>query len=52
MIILGVVLLILGWLLGIWLLYALGGILLVIGVVLLIVGTFAHHPVGGRAHWY
>jgi len=52
MIILGVILLLLGWFLGISILYIIGGILLIIGVVLLIVGTFAHHPVGGRAHWY
>jgi hypothetical protein len=51
-IILGVILIIVGWLLGIWLLYAVGGILLLVGLVLLLVGTVAHHPVGGRAHWY
>ncbi|HEX4395176.1 MAG TPA: DUF6131 family protein [Mycobacterium sp.] len=50
MIILGVILLLLGWLLGIGLLYTLGAILLVIGLVLLLLGGIGH-PVGGR-RWY
>ena len=51
MVILGLILLLLGYLLGISLLYTLGVILLVIGLVLLLVG-YAGHPVGGRSHWF
>ena len=51
MIVFGLILLLLGWLLGISLLYTLGVILLVVGLVLLLVG-YAGHPVGGRSHWF
>lgn len=53
MIILGVLLLLLGWLLGISLLYTLGIILLVIGLVLLLVSSLGH-GVGGpwNGRWY
>lgn len=50
MITLGVILLLLGWLLGIHLLYVLGVILLVVGLVLLLLG-YAGRPVAGR-RWY
>jgi hypothetical protein len=50
MIILGVILLLLGWFLHISLLYYIGGILLVIGLVLLLLG-YAGRPVGGRSWW-
>jgi hypothetical protein len=50
-IILGVILLIIGYVTGISLLYYVGGILLVVGVVLLVLGR-AGRAVGGRAHWY
>lgn len=50
MIILGVVLLVLGFLLAIPILWTIGIVVLVIGLVLLLVG-FAGHPVGGR-RWY
>lgn len=50
MIILGIVLLILGYLLPVPLLYTLGGILVVLGVVLWILGGIGH-PVAGR-RWY
>jgi hypothetical protein len=49
-IILGLILFVLGYLLGIHLLYILGGILLVVGVILLVLST-AGRPVGGR-NWY
>ena len=48
MIVLGVVLLLLGWLVGIGLLETLGVILLVVGLVLLLVGHAG--PVNGR--WF
>lgn len=51
MIVVGVVLLLLGYLLGIGILYTLGVIVLVIGVVLWILGATGH-AVGGRARWY
>jgi hypothetical protein len=51
MIILGLILLILGYVLGISLLYYLGGILLVIGVVLMILGSTGR-AVGGRRHYF
>jgi hypothetical protein len=50
MIILGVILLVLGFLLAIPILWTIGIIVLVVGLILLLVG-FAGHPVGGR-RWY
>lgn len=51
MIILGLVLLVIGWLLGIGLLTTLGGILLVVGVVLWVLGS-AGRPIAGRRHYW
>lgn len=51
MIILGLILLILGFLLGIYFLWILGIILLVIGLVLVLAGR-AGHTYGGRPHWW
>ena len=51
MITLGVILLILGYLLGIPVLTTIGGVLLVVGLVLLVVGR-AGTKVGGRSHWF
>ncbi|MBF6168076.1 MULTISPECIES: DUF6131 family protein [Nocardia] len=50
MIILGLILLVLGWLLGISLLTTAGIIVLIIGLVLLVAGSVGR-PVGGR-RWY
>ena len=50
MIVLGLILVILGWLLGIGILTTLGIILLVIGVILWLLGSMGR-PVGGR-RWY
>jgi hypothetical protein len=50
-IILGIVCLILGFLLGISILWTIGIILVVIGVVLALVGATGH-AIGGRRHWY
>jgi hypothetical protein len=50
MIVLGVILLIIGWLTGISILYTVGGILLVVGLVLLLLGSVGR-GVGGR-RWY
>jgi hypothetical protein len=51
MIILGLVLVLIGWLAHISILVTLGIILAVVGVVLAIVGGTGR-AVGGRAHWY
>ncbi len=51
MIVLGLILLILGALLDVWILYAVGGILLVVGIILWILGAMGR-AVGGRRHYY
>ncbi len=51
MIVLGIILLILGWLLGISILVTIGLIVLVIGVILWILGAVGR-PVGGRRYWF
>jgi hypothetical protein len=51
MIILGVILLVLGFLLGIPILWTIGIIVLVIGLVLLLLGSMGR-AVGGRRHYY
>ncbi|WP_199885329.1 DUF6131 family protein [Streptomyces sp. CB00455] len=51
MIALGLILLIIGWLLGISILWTIGIILLVIGAVLWILGSVGH-AVGGRRHYW
>lgn len=51
MIILGLILLVLGFLLDISILWTIGIILLVIGVILWILGATGR-AIGGRTHWY
>lgn len=51
MIVLGIILLVVGYLLGIGVLYTLGWVLLAIGLILLILGAVGH-PVGGRPYWF
>lgn len=51
MIVLGVLLLILGFVFGIQILWSIGIVLLVIGAVLWILGSVGR-PVGGRRYWY
>jgi uncharacterized protein DUF6131 len=51
MIILGVVLLIVGFLTGIPIIWTLGIIALIVGVILAVVGATGH-AVGGRAHYW
>jgi hypothetical protein len=51
MIILGLVLLLLGFLLGVPILWTIGIILIIIGVVLMILGSTGR-PVGGRRYWW
>jgi uncharacterized protein DUF6131 len=51
MIVLGLILLIVGYLLPLPLLFTIGEVLLAVGVILLLVGAIGH-PVLGRSHWY
>lgn len=51
MIILGVILLLLGWLLGISILTTIGIIVLIIGLIFLVLGSVGR-PVGGRRYWF
>lgn len=51
MIVLGLILLVVGFLLGIQILWVLGVILLVVGVILLVLGS-AGRAVGGRRHYF
>jgi hypothetical protein len=51
LIILGVLLLVLGYLLGIGILETLGTLLLIVGVVLILLSGLGH-PVGGRRWWF
>lgn len=51
MIVLGIICLIVGFLLGIHILWAIGIALLVIGAILFLLGR-AGHAIGGRSHWY
>lgn len=51
MIIFGVVLLLIGFITGIAILWTLGMILLVVGLVLWVLGSVGH-AVGGRRHYY
>lgn len=51
MIVFGVILLVLGYVLGISLLYTIGGILLLVGVILWVLGATGH-PFYNRRHYY
>lgn len=51
MLVLGLVLLLIGWLTGIGILTTVGVILLVVGAVLMVLGS-VNRPVLGRKYWY
>ncbi|WP_424216303.1 DUF6131 family protein (plasmid) [Streptomyces sp. BI20] len=51
MIVLGVVLLVVGWVTGISILWTIGLVLLVIGAALWVIGALGH-AVGGRRHYW
>ena len=51
MIVLGIILLILGWLLGISILWTIGIILIIVGAILWILGSM-DRAVGGRRHYW
>jgi hypothetical protein len=50
-IVLGLILLLIGYLTGISLLYTVGGIVLVVGLVFLVLGKVGR-PIGGRKVWF
>jgi hypothetical protein len=50
-IILGIILLVIGYLTGLGILYTIGGILVVVGVILWILGAVGR-PVAGRKVWF
>lgn len=52
MIILGVVLLVVGYLLAIPVLVTIGWVVASIGLVLLLITAVSHREVGGRKYWY
>ncbi|MFD5432247.1 DUF6131 family protein [Kitasatospora sp. NPDC127067] len=51
MTVLGVILLIIGFVTGIWILWTIGIVLVAIGLVLWVAGALGH-AVGGRRHYY
>jgi hypothetical protein len=51
MIVLGIVLLLIGYFAGISILYTIGGILVLVGVILWVLGAVGR-PVGGRKVWF
>ena len=52
MIILGVILLVIGFIVGIPVLYTIGIVLAIAGVALAVLGGTGRRRIGGRAHWY
>ncbi|MGP3683620.1 DUF6131 family protein [Streptomyces sp. IBSNAI002] len=51
MLVLGIILLLVGWLTGIGILWTIGIVLVVVGAVLWILGSVGH-AVGGRRHYW
>lgn len=51
MIVLGIICLVIGFLLGLHILWTIGIILLVIGLILLVLGRTGR-TLGGRSHWF
>ena len=51
MIVLGIILLIIGFVVGVPILWTIGLILVIVGVVLWVLGS-AGREIGGRRHWY
>jgi len=51
MIVLGLILLVIGFVVGVPILWTIGLILVIVGVVLWILGS-AGREIGGRRHWY
>jgi hypothetical protein len=51
MIVLGIILLVIGFVVGVPILWTIGLILVIVGVVLWLLGS-AGREIGGRKHWY
>jgi hypothetical protein len=51
MIVLGIILIVIGYVVPVPILYTIGGILVVVGVILWILGAVGR-PVGGRRYWF
>ena len=51
MIVVGIVLLLLGFLLGVPILWTLGVVLVIVGLILMLLGA-GGRTIGGRRHWY
>ena len=51
MIVLGIILIVIGYAVPVPILYTIGGILVVVGVILWILGAVGR-PVGGRRYWF
>lgn len=51
MIVLGIILIVIGWFVGLGILETIGLVLVVIGAILLLLGGIGH-PVGGRTYWW
>jgi hypothetical protein len=49
--VLGLILAVVGWLIGLGILVTLGIILIVVGLILMLLGGTGH-AIGGRRHWY
>lgn len=52
MIVLGVILLVVGFIIGIPVLYTIGIVLALAGVAVAVLGGTGRRRIGGRAHWY
>lgn len=51
MVVLGLILLVIGYVTGLSLLYYIGGLLLIVGVILLVLGGTGR-AIGGRRYWW
>jgi Family of unknown function (DUF6131) len=51
MIVIGIILIVIGYVLPLPILYTLGIVLLIIGLILLLLGAVGR-PIGGRRYWY
>jgi bacteriorhodopsin len=51
MVVLGIILLVVGWLTGVSIVSTIGIVLIVLGVILFALGA-SGRAVGGRSHWY
>lgn len=52
MLVLGIILLVVGWLTGIGIISTIGWILAVVGLILMLIGYFGDTSIGGRRYWW